>query len=183
MKGILNRNFIIGFVVVLIFIGLSFMELSIFEAMERYIYDTEMRFSPAESQGDKKIVLIDIDDKSVNRLGPWPWPRHLIAEMITVLKRNNTRLIGLHLPLTEKEQNQGLREVRSFKTKFNAQPFARKDPNMFNWLVKNLEQLEEDQTHIYPVISWPRPISLLLLIRGFLSIVYLSRMLNSLKLH
>jgi serine/threonine-protein kinase len=144
MKGILNRNFIIGFVVVLIFIGLSFMELSIFEAMERYIYDTEMRFSPAESQGDKKIVLIDIDDKSVNRLGPWPWPRHLIAEMITVLKRNNTRLIGLHLPLTEKEQNQGLREVRSFKTKFNAQPFARKDPNMFNWLVKNLEQLEED---------------------------------------
>jgi serine/threonine-protein kinase len=120
------------------------MRLSIFEAMEGYIYDTEMRFTPAENQRDKNIVIIDIDDKSVDRLGPWPWPRHLIAEMITILKRNKTRLIGLDIPLFEKEQNQGLREVKSFKRKFNSHPFAKKDPSMVNWIMKNLEQLEED---------------------------------------
>ena len=144
IKEILNRNLVIGFIIVLIFIGFSSMGLSIFEAMERYFHSIEMRFTPAESQGDKKIVLIDIDDKSVDRLGPWPWPRHLIGEMITILKRNRTRLIGLNIPFFEKEPNQGLREVKSFKTKFDAHPFAKKDANMVNWIMKNLEQLEEN---------------------------------------
>jgi serine/threonine-protein kinase len=64
--------------------------------------------------------------------------------MIAILKRNKTKRIGLDIPLFEKEPNQGLREVKSFKTRFNAQPFAKKDPSIANWIRKNLEQLEED---------------------------------------
>jgi len=134
---------VIGIIIILLFIGLSYTGLSPFETMERCIYDMEMNLSPTENQGAGNIVLIDIDDKSLASLGPWPWPRSLIAEMIDLLKANNARLIGLNLPFTEKESNQGLAEVKAFHEKYEAYPLARKDPSLKVWVLENLDKIEK----------------------------------------
>ncbi len=143
-KRTLNVDLLLGAIIVLIFIGFSLIRPSFFEAIEKYVYDTELRFAPAEKQGVSRVVLINIDDTSITHLGSWPWPRHLIAEMIDILKGGGVKLIGLNVPFFEKQANPGLRVLRSFHEKFKTYPFGEKDTAMSTWMQGHLKQMEED---------------------------------------
>jgi serine/threonine-protein kinase len=103
-----------------------------------------LKFAPEEKQDASHVVLINIDDKSLARLGSWPWPRHLIAEMIDILKESGVKLVGLNVPLLEKQANLGLQVLRSFYEKFQAYPFGEKDPAMTTWIQQHLKQMEKD---------------------------------------
>ncbi len=144
IKKILNPDLLVGTIIVLIFIGFSYSGLSIFDALERHIYEMEMRFIQSEKQGSNKIALIDIDDKSLAILGSWPWPRNLIAEMINLLKNNGIKLIGLNIPFFEKEKNQGLAEVKAFRERFKTDPSIKKDAGVTTWILDNLKKMEEN---------------------------------------
>ncbi|MGD8983760.1 MAG: serine/threonine-protein kinase [Desulfobacteraceae bacterium] len=143
-KRTLNVDLLLGAIIVLIFIGFSHIRPSFFEGIERYVYDSALRSSPGVKQGVSQVVLVNIDDKSLTHLGSWPWPRHLIAEMIDILKESGAKLIGLNIPLFEKQANLGLEVLRSFHEKFKAYPFGEKDPAMNAWMQEHLEQMEKD---------------------------------------
>ncbi|MGD8226205.1 MAG: serine/threonine-protein kinase [Desulfobacteraceae bacterium] len=143
-KRTLNVDLLLGAIIVLIFIGFSYIKPFFFEDIENHIYDSASRFAPAEKQGVSKVVLINIDDKSLTRLGSWPWPRHLIAEMIDILKEGGVKLIGLNIPLFDKQASLGLDVLRSFHEKFKAYPFGEKDPTMAAWMQEHLKQMEKD---------------------------------------
>lgn len=132
-----------GSVIVLVFIGFSYVGVSLLEEIERDIYGLKMKLSQTERQGRAKIALINIDDKSLARLGQWPWSRNLIADLINILKKGEVRLIGLNLPFLEKETNQGLVEVKAFHEKFKAYPFPKKDDTLTGWVIKNLKHMEK----------------------------------------
>lgn len=43
---------------------------------------------------DPRVVLIDIDDESIQRIGRWPWERSHHAEMIRILSQSGAAVIG-----------------------------------------------------------------------------------------
>lgn len=47
------------------------------------------------------IVLIGIDDVSLNKIGRWPWPRSYHGQMIEILKEAEAKVIGLDILFTE----------------------------------------------------------------------------------
>ena len=106
-KRIINLDLVIGTIIVLIFAGLTYKRVSFLEILERYAYDAETRFSQGQKRDSSEIALIDIDDKSFSKLGSWPWPRDLIAEMIDNLTQGGAKLIGLNIPLIEKRTKKG----------------------------------------------------------------------------
>ena len=106
-KGILSA-LILGAVISLLFIGFSFTGLFFFESIDRSIYDFLIRLSLGEDKGLSKVALIEIDDRSIEKLGAWPWPRHVISDMMEKLQKSRASLIGLYIPLLEKEPNPGL---------------------------------------------------------------------------
>jgi len=126
-----------------VFIGFSYTGIFIFEVMGKYIYDAGIRYSHSEARKTDEIVLINIDDKSLTSIGPWPWPRQLLAEMIDRLKDYNVKVIGLNIPLQGRELNQGLTEIKTFREKFDANPLAQKDIPLKSWVLKNLDQIEK----------------------------------------
>jgi len=129
-----------GIIIAGIFIAFSFGNFSFFESLERFIYGIEMRFSISPSMGMNRIAIVNIDEKSLKHLGPWPWPRYIIADMIAILKDNGARLIGLDLTFNENEQNRGLQEVRALSKTIQEQDRkAIKDP----WLLNTLKEIEE----------------------------------------
>jgi len=133
-----------GIIIAGIFIAFSFGNFSFFESLERFFYGIEMRFSISPSLGENRIAIVNIDKKSLKHLGPWPWPRHIIAEMIAILKDNGARLIGLDLAFNENEQNRGLQEVRALSKAIQEQDRkAIKDP----WLLNTLKEIEERLDH------------------------------------
>lgn len=65
-----------------LFVGVS-QHFEWFGAIDRLIYDTTIK--RIELPADERIVIVGIDDKSLHKLGPWPWPRDLQANLLRAI--------------------------------------------------------------------------------------------------
>jgi serine/threonine-protein kinase len=114
------------------------------QSLELFLYDTAMNLPDVGEETRKPdVTLVEIDEESGRSLGPWPWPRHLLAEMVALLDRDGAKVIGMHVPLPEKELHQGLKELRGFKERFSAYSFSKKDEGLREWVLENLKEMEE----------------------------------------
>jgi adenylate cyclase len=59
---------------------------AVVERLDLFLYD--MRMQLPKVQMDQRIVIVDIDEKSLAEIGRWPWSRDIVAAMIEQL---NTR--------------------------------------------------------------------------------------------
>ena len=57
--------------------------LNIFNDLRLFAFDTLQQISPRDKLEDDPIVIIDIDDQSLNNLGQWPWSRDLLSRLVT----------------------------------------------------------------------------------------------------
>ncbi len=46
------------------------------------LFDLYQRLIPAETAGVSPFHVIEIDRESIDRMGPWPWPRSLLANIV-----------------------------------------------------------------------------------------------------
>lgn len=78
-----SKNFLISFLIKLIVIAVFsvFLYLNIFQKLDYRLYDALMKFRK-EPKGTEKIVLVKIDDMSIQALGEWPWSRDVIADSL-----------------------------------------------------------------------------------------------------
>ncbi|MDO8274332.1 MAG: CHASE2 domain-containing protein, partial [Serpentinimonas sp.] len=51
------------------------------QALRYQVFDQYQRWSPRVYQA-QPVRIIDIDEASVQRIGPWPWPRTQVADMV-----------------------------------------------------------------------------------------------------
>ena len=145
MKLTVNRtDLLITALIAVLYIFLSFRAFPLLESMERIVYSVEMRLDLPRSMGENKIAIVNIDEKSLNQLGPWPWPRSLIAEMIRILKANGAKLIGLDLVFSQKEQNQGLKEVKGLYEAISQQQETTGEKASYVWVLEKLKRIEEN---------------------------------------
>ncbi len=135
-----RQDIFIGVSVAFLFIFFSFNSLAIFESLERVIYGIEMRLDAPRNVGHNRIAIVNIDNKSIQQLGPWPWPRRVIADMITILKNNGAKLIGLDMLFSNREQNQGLSEVRNLHEAILRQGNPKQGDA---WILNRLEEIEK----------------------------------------
>jgi adenylate cyclase len=54
------------------------------ERLEALSHDARVRIS-APHEIDPRVVIVDIDDRSLSELGQWPWPRDVLARLVTAL--------------------------------------------------------------------------------------------------
>lgn len=51
-----------------------------------------------------QVVIIDIDEKSLRKVGQWPWPRHTVATMIRNIGSVAPKAIGLDIVFAESDR-------------------------------------------------------------------------------
>ncbi len=145
MKLTVNRtDLLITALIAVFYIFLSFRAFPLLEGMERIVYSVEMRLDLPRSMGENKIAIVNIDEKSLTQLGPWPWPRSLIAEMIHILKANGAKLVGLDLVFSQKEQNQGLKEVKELYEAISQHKETTDKKASYVWVLEKLKRIEEN---------------------------------------
>ena len=66
-------------------------------------FDTYQRFEPRVKTA-RPVTIVDIDEKSLTRLGQWPWPRTRIADMIVNLTRLGAVAIGFDIVFAEPDR-------------------------------------------------------------------------------
>ena len=69
-------------------IGCAFLPIldpiGIFTSLRNYSFDSLQRIYPRTVSEYDPIVIIDIDDQSLNQIGQWPWSRDVIAKLVEV---------------------------------------------------------------------------------------------------
>jgi CHASE2 domain-containing sensor protein len=130
------------FVVVFVFAGLSFYEFRPLERVEKAVYILGSRLSLKGGRSDQKIMLVEIDERSINILGSWPWPRHLLAEMVDLLRSGGAALISLNVPLMDRQVDRSVEGLKRFRQKLEAHALSMKDPGA-EWIPEDLARLEE----------------------------------------
>lgn len=62
-----------------------------------------------------KIALVTVDEKSLEQIGRWPWPRYKIAEIIETLIKYKAKLIAFDAVFSEPEENSALKILNKIK--------------------------------------------------------------------
>ena len=72
------------------------------ERLEGVFYDIRLRFFvDAEIEHDPRIIIVDIDDRSLMEIGRWPWSRVRLAELLNELQPAAPAVIGLDIIFAE----------------------------------------------------------------------------------
>jgi len=100
----------IGLAVLLLFVGhaAKFYQIGLVSQLDSIIYDTRLRLTMPGGV-DTRIVILDIDEKSLAEIGRWPWGRDRISEMIKKLfDKYGLVLVGFDVVFAEPDSSSGL---------------------------------------------------------------------------
>ncbi len=75
-----SRFGLIGFAILVSFLPI-FNPLQTFTSLQNYSFDTFQRILPREVYSEDPVVIIDIDDRSLAKIGQWPWSRDQLAKL------------------------------------------------------------------------------------------------------
>ena len=77
---------LIGVVCVFLFLGhsLRVWQIPFLTQLEHYLYDARVRLFMPDTVNDR-VVVVDIDEKSLAEVGRWPWGRNVVADMVRKL--------------------------------------------------------------------------------------------------
>ncbi|NUN59533.1 MAG: CHASE2 domain-containing protein, partial [Burkholderiaceae bacterium] len=62
----------------------------------------------AEHTEERRLVVVDIDERSLAELGPWPWPRATQAQLIQQLAQAGARQQVLDVVFTNERPDDGI---------------------------------------------------------------------------
>lgn len=119
--------------------ALSLMPLVVLQRLDEIIYDTRLRATMPATL-DPRIVIVDIDERSLAQVGRWPWARNQLARLVDELvARQQVALVGFDMVFGEADEYSGLKQL---------QQLARKElsnqPAFLEQLAKLQAQLDYD---------------------------------------
>ena len=73
-------------------------------------FDSYQRFSPQAFDKNAPVRIVDIDERSIAKLGQWPWPRTVLAELLQKLVAKGAAAIAFDVMFPEADRT-SLEEV------------------------------------------------------------------------
>ena len=102
----------LGLAVLAVFLGhaAKFYRIPFIDQLDRIIYDARLRLT-LPGGVDERIVILDIDEKSLAtpELGRWPWGRHIVAGLVDKLfEKYGVQILGFDVVFAEPDRSSGL---------------------------------------------------------------------------
>ena len=83
--------------------GLRAKDPTILQEMRWRVFDNYQRLAPREYK-QTPVVVVDIDDETLQRHGQWPWPRTLVAELVRRLQDAGAAVVALDIIFSEPDR-------------------------------------------------------------------------------
>jgi adenylate cyclase len=104
----------LGLLVVLVFIGNAarIYRLNFVDQLSSIIYDYRLRLTMPRTMDDR-IVILDIDEKSLKEEGQWPWGRDRLALLMDKLfDQYGVLVVGFDVVFAERDESSGLKVLQ-----------------------------------------------------------------------
>ena len=105
----------IGLLIVLLFVGhaAGYYRMAFVDQLANELYDYQVQLTMPGTTDDR-IVILDIDEKSLRQEGQWPWPRNRLALLMDKLfDKYGVEEIGFDIVFAEKDQSSGLHILKN----------------------------------------------------------------------
>ena len=91
--------------------AIGVVRLDLVQRLDDIIYDARLRATMPRTL-DPRIVIVDIDEKSLAEVGRWPWGRNKLAELTDELfDRQKVALLGFDIVFAEADESSGLKRL------------------------------------------------------------------------
>jgi adenylate cyclase len=67
-------------------------------------FDIYQRLAPRETPDDPPVLIVDIDERSLKRIGQWPWPRTVIAQLVEKLGQAGAAVVAFDVLFSEPDR-------------------------------------------------------------------------------
>jgi HD-GYP domain-containing protein (c-di-GMP phosphodiesterase class II) len=95
-----------GLLPTLVTAGVSLFRPSLLANLEFGAYDSLVRAAPTRSPGGR-VVIVDVDERSLSAIGQWPWRRDLIGRLIDRMRDLGASAIALDMIFAESDRYDG----------------------------------------------------------------------------
>ncbi len=125
LSAILSRHGVrfalsIAIIVLLLLNASGVLHLAAMSRLENFTYDMRLNMLMPDKLDDR-IVIIDIDEKSLKEQGRWPWSRNKLADLVNKLFDDyHVNVLGFDVVFAEKDESSGLKSLEEIKTKYLA---------------------------------------------------------------
>jgi adenylate cyclase len=103
LKKILPPSRFSGLAAIAAFTLLRLWDPTPFEITRNLCFDFLQRWHPRLVQ-DYPVTIVDIDDRSLNQIGQWPWPRSLLAKLTKRLSNEGAAAIGFDIIFPDQDR-------------------------------------------------------------------------------
>ncbi len=94
--------------------------------LESMAYDLKLSATlPEQVTPDVRIVIVDVDEKSLQNEGRWPWSRAKLAELVERLFENKVAVVAFDVLFAEPELNPAQQVLGQIGAAADAQPLLR----------------------------------------------------------
>ena len=112
----------------------------VLDRLDQIIYDIRLRATMPRTL-DERVVIVDIDERSLEEVGHWPWGRDKLAQLTQeLLERQQAAVLGFDVVFSEPDGSSGLRHLQHL-----AQGALRDAPGYGQALQKLAPELDFDQ--------------------------------------
>ncbi len=114
-------------------------QLSFLDELELKAYDMRLQLTMPNTL-DPRIVIIDIDEKSLSEIGRWPWNRSVLAKIVDQLfDKYHINMLGFDVVFAESDESSGLKILKNL-----AQTTLQNSPEFLTTVTQLQESLDYD---------------------------------------
>ncbi|EGM77532.1 Putative transmembrane sensor domain protein [Rheinheimera sp. A13L] len=97
-------------------------EQSVLKRLDGLLYDSRLKLTlPYRASTDLPVVIVDIDEKSLQQVGRWPWSRQMVAQMLEQLTAAGASVVAFDVIFSEPERNPVQQVLQGGKQQLSAE--------------------------------------------------------------
>ena len=104
-----------GIAPVLVTAVLALLRPAVFARLDDATYDVVLRMA-GTTPPDPSIVIVDVDERSLDSVGQWPWRRDIVGRLVTRLREEGAAVIAIDIMFAEPDRYHALQAVDAAAT-------------------------------------------------------------------
>lgn len=112
-----NINLLIAFLIATLIVFVYIFPPSILQSLDDRLRDSMFTIRGEIAPKSDSVLIIDIDEKSLQQLGQWPWPRDILSKILQNLNDKNIAIVGLDIVFAEEDRSSPHNIFKKFNIK------------------------------------------------------------------
>lgn len=112
-------SWILGLIITIVVVVFYRLQPQLIYQFELIFQNAHFKWRGPVSPGEE-VVIAAIDEKSIDELGRWPWPRKNLTRLVEKLVERNAKVIGFDMVFSSPDESAGIENLKNLQAELRA---------------------------------------------------------------